>query len=222
MRKSLDLDPNLKIEKKSIYEDLKISKSTENDNTIEENAQVEISKGKSGVESTKFEIEENIKDVKDQLLQLEFKWEKKSTGSTDSLLESDSDADDENIDVNNLENITVSMTNEKILKESEVLDDEAKKEPEPEPENQEQGEEDIKDVRPKELDYERNNDDYMLNQEEIKTVEPSKDDNIAKVVEEEKINLDERKSSPVINSKNETTLNKDRSFSQISLKSRST
>lgn len=37
------------------------------------------------------EVEQKPKETKDEIIQLEFKWDKKSTGSTDSLLESDSE-----------------------------------------------------------------------------------------------------------------------------------
>lgn len=97
MRKSLESDPRLRVEKKSIYEDLNFSPYVEDEQDKLGNLRPDessIKKSEAAESSTKRSESEAGKkstDPKDEIIQLEFKWDKKSTGSTDSLLESDAE-----------------------------------------------------------------------------------------------------------------------------------
>lgn len=91
LKKSLELDLSLKVEKKSIFEDLNISPFAEYDDEISAKGDESIRKSVRETDTSKAsgKDEKISAEPKYQIEQLEFKWDKKSTGSTDSLLESD-------------------------------------------------------------------------------------------------------------------------------------
>lgn len=94
LKKSLELDSSLKVEKKSIFQDLNIPShiyDEDEEALTSARAAAESNKKSDRVASSKVD-EKAAVPPKPEIEQLEFKWDKKSTGSTDSLLQSDSEA----------------------------------------------------------------------------------------------------------------------------------
>jgi hypothetical protein len=101
LKRSLNLDENLKIEKKCVYDDLNIPRFIEDEETkAAKEAEILSQQAKAKAEEVQAsESEVAVKKAPEyELIQLEFKWEKKSTGSTNSLFE-DSD-DEEEVKIN--------------------------------------------------------------------------------------------------------------------------
>lgn len=93
MERSLKLDSSLTIEKKSPFDDLNIQRPSENEgqSNLDIDELNENKDSNSRKAAKKSETSPNKNDQTEEILQLDFKWEKKSTGSTNSLLDSDSD-----------------------------------------------------------------------------------------------------------------------------------
>lgn len=102
MKRSLNLDENLKIEKKCVYDDLNIPRFIEDGEETKAAKEAETLNQLAKAKAEEVQASEREVAVKKapeyELIQLEFKWEKKSTGSTNSLFE-DSD-DEEEVKIN--------------------------------------------------------------------------------------------------------------------------